>query len=498
MRVARRELALALAIAWAMVVLRSLVYLVFEQSFFDSDQAIFGLMAKHLAEGRAFPLFCYGQTYMLAVDAWVAAPIFYVAGASVAGLHLSLVISNLIAVTLLVVALHRSCGIRPIATLVPATFFAFVGPLIGASLIEAAASIGPFVYVPLLWMLRRRPLWFGGVLALGFLHREFTAYVVPVLLVLELWDRSLFRPERLRAWTLSAASFVGIWQLVDYLKPYADMMGPGTRGQLVHGYGGSQIGNIAQRVKIIPAELPSRVAAMFSNHLPRLYGARAVTDQIANQGHDWLFWPLAAALILAAVRGLGILFRRRKEPGYRVESRATSPNPAFALYLLGVGLLAAIAYTLTRPAEGVLDRYLLLAIYIPIGLMALLFAVDRAVWSRAFVTGVVVLIAGGTAVDHWHQWRRYAAPPGQPDQMRVLTAGLEARGIHVAMANYWRAYKVTFLTDERVKVASSDVVRIDEYQALANAEGDRLVTIQQESCPGGEKVGVFFLCHAAP
>ena len=35
-----------------------------EQSFFDSDQAIVGLMAKHLSELRAFPVFFYGQTYM--------------------------------------------------------------------------------------------------------------------------------------------------------------------------------------------------------------------------------------------------------------------------------------------------------------------------------------------------------------------------------------------------------------------------------------------------
>ena len=62
-----------LAIVVALVVLRALVYLLFEQVAFDSDQAINGLMAKHLSQGRAFPLFFYGQTYMLAVEAWVAA-----------------------------------------------------------------------------------------------------------------------------------------------------------------------------------------------------------------------------------------------------------------------------------------------------------------------------------------------------------------------------------------------------------------------------------------
>ena len=51
-----------LAVAAAIVLLRTLVYLRFERLAFNSDQAIVGLMAKHLSEGRAFPLFFYGQT----------------------------------------------------------------------------------------------------------------------------------------------------------------------------------------------------------------------------------------------------------------------------------------------------------------------------------------------------------------------------------------------------------------------------------------------------
>jgi len=69
----RQEMAVALTVAAALVLFRSIVFIAYEHAFFDSDQAIVGLMAKHLVEGRAFPLFYYGQTYMLVVDAWVAA-----------------------------------------------------------------------------------------------------------------------------------------------------------------------------------------------------------------------------------------------------------------------------------------------------------------------------------------------------------------------------------------------------------------------------------------
>src|SRR5215210_2788590 len=85
----------AVAVAASLIVIRAFVWIFFEQSGFDSDQAVVGLMAKHLAEGRAFPLFYYGQHYMLAVEPWLAAPLFKVFGASVATLKLPLMAINI-------------------------------------------------------------------------------------------------------------------------------------------------------------------------------------------------------------------------------------------------------------------------------------------------------------------------------------------------------------------------------------------------------------------
>jgi len=70
----RRERWIVLAVVLVFVVARSAVFVFVPGSHFDSDQAVTGLMAKHLSEGRAFPLFFYGQTYMLGVEAWLAAP----------------------------------------------------------------------------------------------------------------------------------------------------------------------------------------------------------------------------------------------------------------------------------------------------------------------------------------------------------------------------------------------------------------------------------------
>ena len=75
--------ALAAAVLIAAVLLRSWFFLSYDESYFDSDQAIVGLMAKHLVEGRARPLFFYGQEYMLAVEAWAMAPVFALLGPTV-------------------------------------------------------------------------------------------------------------------------------------------------------------------------------------------------------------------------------------------------------------------------------------------------------------------------------------------------------------------------------------------------------------------------------
>ncbi len=108
----------------AIVLFRSGVFVFSERAHFDSDQAITGLMAKHLAEGRAFPVFWYGQSYMLAVESWLAAPLFMIAGASVTALKLPLLFVNIAIALLLWRGFARDVGLRPMTAIVPTLFFA--------------------------------------------------------------------------------------------------------------------------------------------------------------------------------------------------------------------------------------------------------------------------------------------------------------------------------------------------------------------------------------
>jgi hypothetical protein len=56
----------------------------------NSDEATFGLVALHVAQGRAHPVFLYGQRYMGVLESYLAAPLVAVAGPSWVVLRLPL------------------------------------------------------------------------------------------------------------------------------------------------------------------------------------------------------------------------------------------------------------------------------------------------------------------------------------------------------------------------------------------------------------------------
>ena len=484
-----RELYGALAMAWLLVIARSVVYAAFEQAHFDSDQAIVGLMAKHLSEGRAFPLFFYGQSFMLGVESWLAVPIFWIAGPTVAALRTSLILTNLGVVTLLIIGLVRWGGLRPFHALVASSFFAFAPPVTAARLVEAqGGNVEPFLWVVVLWWLRDRPAWFGAVLGIGFLNREFTIYAVPALVTGQVWNRTFFRSDTLRAWLLAAVTFFFVWQGVQALEPFADLAGPGTRGQLLGGFAGSQVGNLANRMNVHLTEVPARLAAVLAGLLPRLVGGRTLDDVIAVQGRDWMIWPMGLAALAAMARIAQLSF------GARSDRRLAPEEAAFAFYVLAIGAIAVVAYAVSRPLDEGTVRYMLLGLFVPIGLVAVWLALEpRAVARQAIVAGVVAWMAL-SGVDNFRQAARFVRGAGQPNPMREVADALVARRLTIAEATYWRAYKLTFLTEERVKVASTDVARITEYQTLANQAGPGLTRVQDQPCAGEQPVAGWYLC----
>jgi hypothetical protein len=77
----------------------------------DGDECILGLMAKHIAEGRDFPIFFYGQRYGLAiVEAPLAALNFLILGVGAVPLKLAMLVLWLVGMSFYFLTLSRTLG----------------------------------------------------------------------------------------------------------------------------------------------------------------------------------------------------------------------------------------------------------------------------------------------------------------------------------------------------------------------------------------------------
>ena len=76
---------LQLLLIAALVIVSRAPFLLHGDRFFDSDEAVEGLMARHVLEGE-HPAFLWGQRYKGVPEVYLAAAVFAVAGPSVIAL----------------------------------------------------------------------------------------------------------------------------------------------------------------------------------------------------------------------------------------------------------------------------------------------------------------------------------------------------------------------------------------------------------------------------
>jgi hypothetical protein len=479
----------------AAVVLRGAFFLRFDESYFDSDQAIVGLMAKHLVEGRALPLFFYGQEYMLGVESWVMAPIFALFGPTVFALRLTMVLLNAVTAIVLWRLLVRDARLDRWLAALAASPFALAPFITGAHLIEAqGGNVEPFLWVLIAWMLRDRPLPLGVALAIGFLHREFSIYAAPALLVVQLAESRGRVGPLVRRWVLTAFAFVAVFQGVSALKPHADLMGPGSAGVPVSA-GSADQGNVAQllaRADVRADALPTRFKALVSEYLPMIAGLQSFRPYLISIGSDahvgWEELLPVVAIVVVVLMIWWLMEAVRRRPMSHV---------SFPIFLIVVGLQAAVAYALTRDLSMFTFRYGLLALFLPVGGAALVMQRERPMPMRVAGAALAGLLAAAALVDHVTVLQRSSfAPP--PPRFVPLAQRLEERGVYLARAGYWRSYVVTFLTQERVIVASNEIQRIREYQQKVDAASEGVATIQESPCDGQRAfdiVGPWHLCQ---
>jgi hypothetical protein len=101
------------------------------QTHVTSDEAIIGLMAKHISEGRYFPFYFYGISYnaSCAWEAYLAVIPFWIFGVGVIALKIPTVILSLVCLTLFYLMTARLYPVR-IATLASLVFALWPGLLV--------------------------------------------------------------------------------------------------------------------------------------------------------------------------------------------------------------------------------------------------------------------------------------------------------------------------------------------------------------------------------
>ena len=168
----------------ALALLARLPWLLKADKFLDADHAVWGLMARHIAQGLHWPIYMYGQGYMGAGEAYVLAPAFALWGSSAWVMGLTMSGLFLLALLLNAVLIRRLAG---------------TGLALGALLLAALAP--PF-------FIRLSLLSYGGYVA------------VPLLGVLFwlVWSRGFILPPAPQAgrggwrlWLLAALAALGWW-----------------------------------------------------------------------------------------------------------------------------------------------------------------------------------------------------------------------------------------------------------------------------------------------
>jgi hypothetical protein len=492
----RAGVAVVLATA-ALVVLRSYIFVRYGPAFFDSDQAIVGLMAKHLSEGRGFPLFYYGQNYMLGVESWVAVPFFWLGGPTVAMLRVPLVLVN-VAVALAAVILFVRRGLAPWFAFVAALPVIATTPICSAEFLKARVSIEPFLYVLILWGLRRRAAVFGAVFCLACLHREFSAFALPAIVV-ALWLEG--RSWSLKEWLRAMVGFAVVWGAIDVLKWHVNTLGPAG--------GVQETSSLGQEARILgewlsfewagyAARLQSVVSA-----LPDLLGARPYAlgrwglDDSLSAGSTAAGVAMATAAVIAVVRLAMAIGTSRRRATDSVGPGARLALPAY----LGIIALENLAvYGLNGgidPRAMIVTRYVLLTLLAPVALFGGWLIMESHRGWRAAIVALIALSSAMTVADNarWLLKLRASRPAGE---FQLLAADLVAHGVRYGRAQYWDAYVVTFLARERVILASTGKVCISAYQTVVDAHAAEVATITRLPCEGGRRVASWCVVWPGP
>ncbi|MCF8033515.1 MAG: hypothetical protein K9K66_04630 [Desulfarculaceae bacterium] len=433
-----------------------LPWLLKADKYLDADHAVWGLMARHIAQGLHWPLYMYGQGYMGAGEAYYLAPFFGWFGSSPKVMAWAMSGMFLLALLLLAWLARRLAGEGPalgtlLLTALAPPFF------IRLTLLSYGGYLSVGLWGVLLWLVWSQVYLTPGaprpgmgrlglialLAALGWwTWAPFWFFVLPCLLL----HFAALVPE-LRPWP----GWRGLWQ-----RHPAHLMGLGA---LAAGFGVKLLidlafylgplspwgGYVPLQHPVGPGRMLANLGLLWTNMIPEAFAPHAPLNP------PWLGRLLFLA-VLAASLGVAVsAWRAWRQDGLLAWLRANWLAAACASGWLA--LLLALVFT-SATVDGESVRYLTVSLwwwpYLLVWGVAVLWR--RARWAGALAgAGVAGVLAAAALMVALHPaaWHvdRWQEPYG------TLLKALEREGMRYGWADYWEAYKLSFLSGEAYVVS---------------------------------------------
>ncbi|NJC68723.1 hypothetical protein HC031_03125 [Planosporangium thailandense] len=424
----------------------------------DSDEATVGLGALHIATGRDFPIFFYGQHYMGTIESYLAAPLLAVGGPSTLLLRLPLIalyVGFLVAMYRLVAATYNAWfAVLVVGVLALGSDRVLKDQLIahgGTMEVKPAAAVLLLLAYALAtgWRRRRAAGFFLWGLVAGLILWEHLVVVPYVLVAAGVLVACAGRElaGRMGAWLL-AGLVVGAGPLIGYN---------------LHPAPGDDSLSIFLRQNDGPAvPLLQRLGGGTLMGVPLSSG---MCGPGVCQPWQRAWAPVCLALLVASAV---LAVRALRRSGGRPAEPAAHPERARQLVRLALALgalLSIVAYT-RSPAAGLTPmesgRYLCC---LPVSVPAILWPLWRlweqgagrvrvrvATGGAALALVVVAMAVTTTAVV------TSAVADARADgrDQRHLVEALRAAGVRHLYAGYWTCNRVSFDTGESITCAVLD------------------------------------------
>jgi 4-amino-4-deoxy-L-arabinose transferase-like glycosyltransferase len=431
---------------------------------FHSDEAVVGLMARHILQGER-PVFFYGQAYMGSLDPWLIALGFRLLGESVLTIRIVQSTLYLLTVASSYALAWRISGRMLVAT-VAALLIAVPNVLLA---LYSTATLGGYNETLLLGSLilllawdvtheHRGSLWRWALLGLcaglgWWTNGLIIAYVVPasVLILLDLWrnfrlrptddlplsDTSVPRPiDRQIPVAQIGIAFIAFligsapWWIFNFQYDFAAL----------RFYLPSNAPSQFAGTDIAPLPTDQRLIGLFLLGLPAVIGLR----------FPWMpgFFLPAVGILVLLVYCFAIYRLLRREPLLKPDGR---------LLVIGMMALFCALFVVSRFSIDPTGRY-----FLPLTLpLAIVFATLVAALRQAVLRVVLVALLLG-----YHAAGVITAvatnPPGMTTQFNLethlpndddaaLISFLDEHGLTHGYTNYWVAFRLAFLSGDRLQ-----------------------------------------------